>query len=71
MDTQLTHLEQYKMLREEISAQNIRETYRTELVAAVAAATAYAWLLLHKQDVPRIAWFIPPFLIFVATMTIT
>ena len=57
------------MLREEIM-QNIRETYRTEMVIAIAAATVYSWLLLHKQDVPRIAWFIPPCLIFAATIRV-
>lgn len=64
---QLSHLDQYKMLREEIM-QCIRETYRTESITAIAAATVYTWLLLHKQDVPHIAWFVPPFLIFLATM---
>jgi hypothetical protein len=67
MDTQLSHLEQYKMLREEIM-QNIREIYRTESVTAIAAAAVYTWLLLHRQDVTRVAWSIPPFLIFVATI---
>ena len=62
MDTNLTHLEQYKMLRDEIM-QHVREIYRTELVAAIAAGSVYAWLLLHRQDAGATspaAWFIAP-----------
>src|SRR5689334_815416 len=65
MDTNLTHLEQYKMLRDEIM-QHVREIYRTELVAAVAAGSVYTWLLLHRQDAGAtspVVWFIPPCLL--------
>jgi len=67
MDLALSHSDQYKMLREEIMM-NIRETYRTEFSAALAVGVVYTWLLLHKGDVsaPRIAWFVPPFVLLVS-----
>jgi hypothetical protein len=65
----LFHSDQYKMLREEIMM-CIRETYRTELSAALAVGVAYTWLLLHKSDAaaPRIAWFVPSFVLFVSAI---
>src|SRR5438552_586158 len=60
MHTNLTHLDQYKALREEI-LQHLREIYRTELSCAIAVGAVYTWIMLHKQDIGvRIVWFIPP-----------
>ena len=65
MDTELSHLEQYKMLREEIM-QNIREQYRTEMAAAIGVGLLYGWLILHKSNVPsRVIWFIDPLIVLV------
>ena len=65
MDTKLSHLEQYKMLREEVM-QNIREMYHMERAATIGVGALYAWLLLHRPDVPsRAIWFIGPLIILV------
>jgi hypothetical protein len=59
MDTQLSHLDQYKMLREEIM-QHMREANRTEFWGVTAAGVVYAWLIVHKGALPLAAWFISP-----------
>lgn len=59
MDTQLSHLDQYKMLREEIM-QHMREANRTEFWGVTAAGVVYAWLIVHKGALPPAAWFISP-----------
>lgn len=66
MDKPEFHLEEYKMLREEI-LQDVREIYRTEVLAAVAGVSVYTWLMSHnKTYVPYLAWFIPPFVLLVS-----
>jgi hypothetical protein len=68
MDSEISLLDQYKMLREEVM-QYMRETYNTQVAAAIAAASVYAWLLLHKKDVPsRAVWFIAPCVILVGAL---
>lgn len=68
MDVQLTHLEEYKALREEIM-QHIREIYRTELICAVAVGVTYTWLLLHKESILiRLIYFIPPVILLVGAL---
>jgi hypothetical protein len=68
MDIETSHLEQYKMLREEVM-QCMREIYTIQVGAAIAAASVYAWLALHKNDVPsRAAWFIAPCVIIVGSL---
>jgi len=63
MDTKLTHLDEYKTLRDEIMLCQ-REIHRTWLWATIGAAAAYTWLPLHKSDIQFLgAWFIPPFLL--------
>jgi hypothetical protein len=59
MDTQLSHLDQYKMLREEIM-HHMQEAARTEFWGVSAAGAIYAWLILHKDVSPHAAWFISP-----------
>src|SRR5215208_7232480 len=65
----LTHLEQYKMLREEIM-HNVRTVDTIQYAAAVGAAAAYAWLVSNKVQISsnfNFIWFIPPlFLCFCA-----
>jgi len=59
----LTHLEQYKMLREEIM-QNIRVMDFIQYVAGIGAGVIYTWQLQNKIYVsPRFLWFIAPALI--------
>ena len=68
MQTELSHFEQYKMLREEIM-QHIRETYRTEFATAIAVGAVYTWLLSNKQTVVApVIWFIPPLVILLAAL---
>lgn len=64
MAEELSNLEQYKMLREEIM-QHMREMYRTEFWGAAAIAAVYSFLFnkAHRGD---LMWFIPPFFLFVA-----
>ena len=69
MNIPLYHSDQYKMLRKEIMI-NIRETYRTELSAALAVGVVYTWLLLHRGEVgaPRVTWFVPPFILLISAI---
>ena len=68
METQISQLDQYKMLRDEVM-QYMREAYNTQVAAAIAAASVYTWLLLHKHDVPsRAVWFVPPCVILVGAL---
>ena len=59
MDTQLSNLDQYKMLREEIM-EHIREANRTGFWGVTAAGIVYAWLIVHKDASPPAAWYISP-----------
>lgn len=60
MSDHINHLEQYKMLREEIM-QCIREISQFQFAAALAIGTIYPWLIAHKQDVSsRLVWYIAP-----------
>lgn len=68
MSTQLSHRDQYKMLREEIMLY-ASEIYRTEVYGSIAVGSIYTWLLLHKNDITtRPVWFIAPCLIFVCAI---
>ena len=61
--TQLTHLEQYKMLREEIM-QNIRVMDTVQYVALIGAGAIYTWLVLNKSYVSsKFVWFVAPALL--------
>lgn len=61
MDSQLSHLDQYKMLRDEVM-QDMREMSHAELAASVGVGAVYAWLLVHKDAVTSFPfiWFIGP-----------
>jgi hypothetical protein len=67
MDTKLSHLDEYKTLREEITLYQ-HEMHRTWLWAIIAAGAVYTWLPLHRSDVnthlPSYVWWIPPILLF-------
>ena len=49
MKKKLSHLDQYKMLREEIM-HHMREASRTEFWGITAAGAAYAWLIVNKDE---------------------
>lgn len=62
MDTKLSHLDEYKMLREEIM-EHMREAKRTEFWGVSATGAVYAWLLLNKGAtavVPHAVLFFSP-----------
>ncbi len=46
----------------------MREIYRTEWIAAVAVGAIYTWLVLHRDNVPTLLWFLPPFVILLAAL---
>ena len=50
MENKITHLEQYKMLREEI-LWSMKEISRLEVFGLGATASLYAWLLTHRGAV--------------------
>lgn len=62
------HLDQYKMLREEVM-QNIRETYHAEILVAGVVGAIYAWLwtIKPKREVRAICW-VPPAIIFLGAL---
>lgn len=63
LQTQLTHLEQYKMLREEVM-QIIRTTDAVQYAAALSTAAIYTWLIINKDKVlSNWLWYVAPFLI--------
>jgi hypothetical protein len=64
MPKELSNLEQYKMLREEI-IQHIREMYRTDFWGAAAIAALYSFLF-NKVHSGNLMWFIPPFFLLIA-----
>ena len=57
----LSHVEQYKTLREEIM-HHIREADRTGFWAVTAAGAVYAWLFVNKVSLTA-AWYLPPAII--------
>jgi len=64
MAEKLSHIEQYKMLREEIM-QHMRETYRTEFWGAAALAGVYSFLFTNKAPAHDLVWLIPPFALLI------
>src|SRR5436305_14052094 len=63
---QITHLEQYKMLRDEIM-QHMRSLDTIQNAGAVSAAAIFGWIILHRTGVVSgTAWFAPAILIFCA-----
>lgn len=59
MADQITHLEQYKMLRAEIM-QSIRVLDTVQYAAALGTAGIYTWLIVNKAQVTlELMWFIP------------
>jgi hypothetical protein len=69
-ENQISHAEQYKMLREEIM-ETTREMFRVEKAGVVAVAGIYTWLLLHKEEIiTREVWFIAPGLIFICGLRV-
>ena len=59
MADQVTHTDQYKMLRDEIM-QNTRTLDTVQYTAAIGAAAVYTWLIVNKSQVTlQIIWFIP------------
>jgi hypothetical protein len=56
----LTHLDEYKALREEVSLYQ-GEMHRTWLWAIIPAGAVYTWLSLHTGElsIPWPVWFIP------------
>ena len=61
--THLTHLEQYKMLREEIM-HNIRVMDTVQYFALIGAGAIYTWLVLNKKYVSSTyVWFVAPALL--------
>ena len=61
LGAQITHLEQYKMLRDEIMY-HTRGMDALKTTGAAAAAAIYSWLLLHPGEAraaPEI-WYLPP-----------
>ncbi len=59
IQTGLTHLDQYKMLREEIM-QNMRALDTVQYAGAVGAAGIYTWLILNAPHVSsKFIWFVP------------
>ena len=65
MATQLTHLEQYKTLREEI-LRVLDDMHRTEFWTAAAIGAIYAWLFSSNMPKGSGLWWIGPLLIFLA-----
>jgi hypothetical protein len=64
---QITHLEQYKMLREEI-VQHMRALDTVQNAAAISTAAVYGWLILHRtgQVSPAVWFVVPAVLVFCA-----
>jgi len=59
---QVSHSEEYKMLREEI-LQHMRGLTQAQTWAVVGGGAVYAWLMTHRELLTgpwRYAWFIPP-----------
>src|SRR6266478_7826444 len=60
---QITHQDQYKMLRDEIMV-NLHEIYLTQGWGAVGVASIYTWLITKPEHhISPLAWFLPPSLI--------
>jgi len=63
--SQLSHLEQYKTLRDEI-LRVLDEMRRTEFWGAAATGAVYAWLLTHPNELKNAAiWWIGPIVVLV------
>ena len=59
MPDQVTHLDQYKMLRDEIM-QSIRVLDTVQYAAGLGTAGVYTWLIVNKAQVTLdLIWFIP------------
>ncbi len=56
-----THLEQYKLLRQEIIV-CLQVITHTEVATTIAVGAVYAWLLTNDKLAP-IFWFIPPLIV--------
>jgi hypothetical protein len=69
MESQISPLDQYKLLREEVM-QCMREMYTTQVGAIVAAASVYTWLFIHKQQhpLPNFVWVVAPFIILAGAL---
>jgi hypothetical protein len=75
MDRKLSHLDQYRMLREEIM-QHMRELDRMELWGVTGFGAVYAWLITHKNDLHEYPatwcwWIAPCMVIFCAVRALT
>ena len=67
--TELTHGDEYKMLREEIMLR-IKATHQTELFGAIGVGLVYSWLILHKSDISSpILWFIGPTVVLLCAIS--
>ena len=70
-ECKLSHLDEYKMLRDEI-ARYQQEIHRTWLWAIITAGAIYTWLVIHRaliNDLPKsssfLLFFLPTFFLFV------
>jgi hypothetical protein len=63
----ITHRDQYTMLRSEITMY-MQQVYQTEVAVAIAVSATYTWLLASKEHstVAAIVWFVPPAIIIFA-----
>jgi|SRR5579883_3246684 len=62
--SQLSHIDEYKMLREEIM-QHMKGLTQAQTWAVVAGGAVYGWLMTHREMLVgpwRFGWFIPPFI---------
>lgn len=63
MKEKISHADQYKMLREEIS-QRQQQIYKVESSGLLGTGAIYTWLITHKTEVASaLAWYIPPFIL--------
>jgi hypothetical protein len=67
-DAELSHAEQYKMLRAEIM-EHMCEIYRTERACLAGVFAVYTWLLLHQKPFEgQVVWFVAPTVIFLCSL---
>jgi hypothetical protein len=69
MDTKLSHLDEYKSLRDEITLYQ-HEIHRTWLWAIITAGAIYAWLASHRTDIKGFQFvvFLPVFFLIVCSL---